>query len=169
MILVAFGANLPGPFGSPEQALRVAEGRLESLGALVEKSSRIWRSAPVPASDQPWYCNSVARVRTSLSPEALLAALQALELDFGRIRTVRNAARVIDMDIIAYDGLFCDENGLTLPHPRMCERAFVLYPLRDVAPAWIHPVSGKSIDDLIRNLPSGQQIKPMEKGEGDAC
>ena len=168
MILIAFGANLPGPLGSPEQALRAAEYRLGPLGVSVEKSSRIWRSAPVPASDQPWYCNSVARVRTSLSPEELLAALQVLERDFGRIRTIRNAARVLDMDIIAYDEHLFDEQGLTLPHPRMCERAFVLYPLRDVAPAWVHPVSGKSIDDLIDNLPPEQQIEPVDHEEENA-
>jgi 2-amino-4-hydroxy-6-hydroxymethyldihydropteridine diphosphokinase len=168
LIFIAFGANLPGPFGAPEQALRVAEGRLKAFGVHIEETSRIWRSAPVPVSDQPWYCNTVTSVRTSLSPQGLLAVLQALELDFGRIRTIRNAARVLDVDIVAYNECLCDEEGLTLPHPRMCERAFVLYPLRDVAPGWIHPVSGKSLEILIRDLPPGQKIEPIDSEERGA-
>jgi 2-amino-4-hydroxy-6-hydroxymethyldihydropteridine diphosphokinase len=101
----------------------------------------------------------VVRVETTLAPDALLDRMQRIERDFGRERGARNAARVLDLDIIDHDGRIVDAPGLTLPHPRLAARAFVLVPLRDVAPGWRHPVSGLSVDALIGRLPPGQAIE----------
>jgi 2-amino-4-hydroxy-6-hydroxymethyldihydropteridine diphosphokinase len=112
----------------------------------------------VPASDQPWYVNAVAEAASDLSADALLAELHAVEVEFGRRRTVPNAARPIDLDLLDYHGEIAT-GGLgraILPHPRMIGRAFVLRPLADLAPDWRHPVSGQSIAELLAALPVDQ-------------
>ena len=164
MIFIAFGSNLPSSFGNPEQTLAAAVQALENIeGVSVLQSSRIWKSAPVPASDQPWFCNNVVSVETDLSPQDLLAALNQIELDFGRVRGDKNEARVLDIDILDYNGLLLDEEGLTLTHPRMETRAFVLYPLLDIAPIWMHPISRRLLPDLISYLPEEQEIYPNQE------
>lgn len=123
--------------------------------------SRWFRTAPVPVSDQPWFVNGVIGVSTGLEPSDLLSLLHAVEADFGRTRMVRNEARILDLDLIAYDDLVTD--GATppaLPHPRMHERAFVLLPLSDIAPDWRHPVTGTALPDLIAALPAEQRAEP---------
>jgi 2-amino-4-hydroxy-6-hydroxymethyldihydropteridine diphosphokinase len=118
----------------------------------VDVRSRWFSTAPVPASQQPRYINGVVRLRGSTTPEALLAALQRIEHQAGRIRTVPNASRILDLDIIDMAGLIRTTNDPILPHPRAHERGFVLLPLRDVAPGWIHPTLGLPIQTLIDNL-----------------
>lgn len=166
MIVVALGANLPSRFGSPLETLRAARQAMQNAGVRVVSSSGVWLTAPVPLSDQPWYHNAVVRVETSLSPWALLETVQAIENEFGRVRSVRNAPRVIDIDLIAYNGSILDKPELIVPHPRMHQRAFVLLPLREVAEGWTHPVSGATLDELIVNLPPGQDAVRMDAGEG---
>lgn len=161
MIVIGLGGNLPSQFGSPSGTLLAAVHALGQRAVIVRRLSPLYETAPVPVSDQPWYVNAVAAVETPLRPADLLLTLQRIEAQFGRVRTVRNAARVIDLDILDYDGQLVDEAGLKLPHPRLAERAFVLYPLRDIAPAWRHPVTGKTIDALIAELPKEQQIRRM--------
>ena len=158
LILIGLGANLPGNFDTPRQALEAALLRLESAGLRVIARSRIWRSRPVPVSDQPWFANAVAAIETELAPAALLALLHRLEDEFGRVRTVRNAPRVLDLDLLAYGRLV--QGGLEpplLPHPRLAERAFVLLPLADIAADWVHPVSGAPLCNLIACLPADQE------------
>lgn len=162
MILIALGANLPSRFGKPEETLEAAKATLENLGVRILSSSRIWITAPVPASDQPWYKNAVVSVQTILAPEALMALLRAVEDDFGRIRGEKNASRLLDLDIVAYNDFGIEADGVIVPHPRMHERAFVLYPLREVAPDWVHPVLLSSVERLILNLPDGQEVHPLE-------
>lgn len=160
MILIAFGANLPSRYGDPAQTLKAAEEELRRRGVDILASSRIWKSAPVPFDDaQPWYYNAVISVETDLSPHELLALLLGIEQDFGRERSLKNAARILDLDLIAYHDKILNEPDLTLPHPRMSERAFVLRPLEDIAPAWVHPVSNKGLFDLILGLPTDQKIE----------
>lgn len=159
MILVGLGANLESRFGPPRQTLRAALGALAARSVAAKRLSCWYESAPVPASDQPWYVNAVASVVTDLPPRALLDALQEVEAALGRVRSVRNAARIVDLDVLDYHGAKCGEEGLDLPHPRLHERAFVLFPLRDVAPRWRHPKTGESVDTLIGRLPAGQQIR----------
>jgi 2-amino-4-hydroxy-6-hydroxymethyldihydropteridine diphosphokinase len=163
MILIALGGNLDSPRHGPLRAtLAAALDALDARGVHVVATSRWYRTAPVPVSDQPWFVNAVARVETGLEPAALLALLHDIERDFGRERGARNAARVLDLDLIDHDGRIAEAPALTLPHPRLAERAFVLLPLRDVAPSWCDPRDGRSIDALIAALPPDQTIEVDE-------
>lgn len=162
MIFVAIGANLPDRDGRPPLAsCRAAAEALRSLpGLRLAGLSRWYRSAPVPASDQPDYVNGVARLDGEAAPDALLAWLQAIEARGGRVRGVANAARTLDLDIIDLGGIVRPAPAPVLPHPRAHTRAFVLLPLRDVAPGWRHPVLGRTVEDLIAALPP-QDISPL--------
>ena len=113
----------------------------------------------MPISDQPWYLNAVALASTNGDATTTLAALHRIEARFGRVRGVRNGARVLDMDLLDFDGETSENPVLTLPHPRMHQRAFVLLPLRELCPNWSHPVSDVSIDNLIKQLPASQKIR----------
>lgn len=156
---IGLGANLPHErFGSPRQTLEAALEELARRGVRPVRVSPWYRTAPIPASDQPWYVNAVAEVVPDLPPDALLAALHAVEAAFGRARTVPNAARPIDLDLLDYKGEIAagGPGRAILPHPRMADRAFVLLPLADLAPRWRHPVSGRSVCSLIEALPADQ-------------
>jgi 2-amino-4-hydroxy-6-hydroxymethyldihydropteridine diphosphokinase len=160
-IFIGLGANLPSRFGPPEATLAAALARLEALGVRVAARSRWYETAPVPVSDQPWYVNGIARVETTLPPAELLAILHRIEGEFGRVRAERNAPRLVDLDLLAYDQRVIEEPDLpVLPHPRMHERAFVLLPLRELAPAWRHPRLSRSLDALIADLPREQVARP---------
>jgi 2-amino-4-hydroxy-6-hydroxymethyldihydropteridine diphosphokinase len=158
MILVAIGANLPGPGGTtPLETCQAAARALAELpGALLDAVSYWYETAPVPASDQPNYINGVARLTRvesdAQTPEAWLAALQAIEARFGRRRSEANAARTLDLDLIDLDGVVRDAPDPILPHPRAHQRAFVLLPLLDVAPDWLHPVTQRAARDLLRTV-----------------
>jgi 2-amino-4-hydroxy-6-hydroxymethyldihydropteridine diphosphokinase len=162
-IFVGLGANLPSPsHGTPRETLAAALDRLAEVGLRVLARSRWYESAPVPMSDQPWFVNGVAEIATALDPAAVLAQLHRVEDGFGRVRGARNAARAIDLDLIAYgDEIAQGASGPLLPHPRMHERAFVLLPLRDLAPGWRHPRLGRSLDELIAALPADQIVRPV--------
>ena len=163
LILVALGANLPGPAGSAAATVRAAAAQLDAGATRVAAASRIWESPPWPPSDQPWYANAVVRLETALDAAALLAHLHALEIAFGRVRGMRNAARTLDLDLIDYDGMLRapPQAAPELPHPRMAARAFVLLPLAEIAPDWRHPGSGASIADLIAGLPADTICRPL--------
>ena len=154
-VIIAIGANLPAADGS--LALQTCDRAVRALAALPGLSgcvrSRWFSSAPVPPSGQPRYINGALRAACSLSPDALLAALQAVELAHGRVRGEANAARTLDLDIIDMGGTIRAAPDPILPHPRAHLRAFVLYPLRDVAPGWVHPVTRESVEALIGRLP----------------
>lgn len=153
MILIGVGANLPSAAGSPRQTCEAALVHLGRLGVVIAARSPWYETAPVPVSDQPWFVNAVARVETRLSPAGLLAALHLTEAAFGRLRTVTNAARTLDLDLLAYRDEVRTGGAPLLPHPRLHERAFVLFPLRDLAPAWRHPVLGETAENLAARLP----------------
>ncbi|MGE0426335.1 MAG: 2-amino-4-hydroxy-6-hydroxymethyldihydropteridine diphosphokinase [Reyranellaceae bacterium] len=159
-IYIGLGANLPHPeFGPPIRTLTHALACLNDRGVRLVRLSPWYRTAPVPLSEQPWYFNAVAEVASGLAPDALLATLHGVEDRFGRERTVRNAPRFIDLDLLDYRSIInhLKSPGLSeIPHPRLQERAFVLLPLRDVAPDWRHPVTGIPIDALIAALPPEQ-------------
>jgi 2-amino-4-hydroxy-6-hydroxymethyldihydropteridine diphosphokinase len=161
MILIGLGANLPGPDGPPAATLAAALAALPAEGVAVARRSRWYRSAPVPPSDQPWFVNGVAALETALAPAALLALLHRLEARWGRRRRVTNEARPIDLDLLAYDDRV-ETGGLVLPHPRLHARAFVLLPLRDIAPGWRHPTLGLTVEELIRRLPPDATAEPVD-------
>lgn len=155
MILIGLGANLPSAAGSPRETCEAALAHLGRLGVIITARSPWYESAPVPASDQPWFVNGVAMAATPLSAAGLLAALHLTEAAFGRLRSSANAARTLDLDLLAYGDEVKKDSTLFLPHPRMHERAFVLYPLKDLAPDWRHPVLGKTALELAANVPPG--------------
>ncbi len=163
MILIGIGANLPAPDGAtPLEAARRAAAGLDSLpGLRLRALSRWYSTDPIPPSGQPEYVNAVAVLQVELpdaepEPSVLLATLQAIEAEAGRVRGEPNAPRTLDLDIIAMGGdgqLVRTAPDPVLPHPRAHLRAFVLAPLQDVAPGWIHPVLRRGVRDLLRDLP----------------
>jgi 2-amino-4-hydroxy-6-hydroxymethyldihydropteridine diphosphokinase len=164
-IFVGAGANLPHPsYASPRETLQAALLELDRRGARVLRHSRWYRTAPVPVSEQPWYVNVVAEISTSLSADDLLMTLHEIEDLFGRVRSVPNAPRLIDLDLLDYRGETAAPGAgrAILPHPRMAGRAFVLRPLADLAPTWRHPLSGTSIHDLLKALPADQVAQPFQ-------
>ena len=163
MILVGIGSNLPSSASdAPEDNCRKALELIGKAGIKVAGVSRFYKTAPVPASDQPWYVNAVASVETDLPPEAVLEKLLEIEAAVGRERAERNAARIVDLDLLAYDNRVLDGDRLTLPHPRLPERAFVLLPLKDIAPDWVHPVTKQSLAGLVGALDPAQKIEILD-------
>jgi 2-amino-4-hydroxy-6-hydroxymethyldihydropteridine diphosphokinase len=166
MALIGIGANLPNSDGrSALQTCQHAVAMLDRLpGCRVAGLSRWFESEPVPPSGQPSYINAVAmlliRQGKMADPAGLLAALMALEAECGRQRAEVNAARTLDLDIIAIDGLIRQAPDPILPHPRAHLRAFVLAPLIDVAPDWMHPTLQRTARALLADLPP-QAIRPL--------
>ena len=159
-LFVGLGANLTPPgYNNPRDGCEAALVALQEEGVFLEQVSNWYETAPVPISDQPWYLNAVVLATTSGDAAMTLAALHRIESKFGRVRGIRNGARVLDMDLLDFDGQRNQSPSLMLPHPRMHQRAFVLLPLRELCPKWYHPVTGISIDDLIAELPSCQKIR----------
>jgi len=137
---LALGANLGDPVATVDSAF-AAISRLPQSTLLAR--SALYRTAPVGLADQPEFINAAARIETRLAPEALLDALLAIEQDFGRIRSLRNGPRTLDLDLLLYDDLVLDTPRLSLPHPRLHLRAFVLQPLADVVPTPDFPLPGR--------------------------
>jgi 2-amino-4-hydroxy-6-hydroxymethyldihydropteridine diphosphokinase len=144
---VALGANL----GDRAEMLRWAVERLDALGE-VEAVSPIYETDPVDVIDQPAFLNAVAQVKTDLRPGAVLAGLLAIELDAGRQRVIPHGPRTLDLDLLLHDDTIVDTQDLTIPHPRMHQRAFVLVPLADLAPDLIVPGFGRTVSDLLTGL-----------------
>jgi 2-amino-4-hydroxy-6-hydroxymethyldihydropteridine diphosphokinase len=144
-IFVGLGANL----GAAGATVRAALDALDALpGTRVVARSSLYRSAPVDA-DGPDYVNAVAELRSTLAPEALLAALQSIEARFGRQRPHRNAPRTLDLDLLAYGERRLDTPTLVLPHPRAHQRAFVQVPLAEIAPELaLPPPPGQPLDRI---------------------
>lgn len=164
MILIALGANLSSLAGTPEQTLRASLVALSEKGVRTVFASRIFVTPAWPDPNDPAFVNAVVRVETAFAPGPLMAELLRTETAFGRARTRTNAPRTLDLDLIDYDGRI-EEGPVTLPHPRVAERGFVLIPLADVAPGWRHPVSGKTVQALIAALPDTEHeaIRPLEQ------
>ncbi|MBL8250109.1 MAG: 2-amino-4-hydroxy-6-hydroxymethyldihydropteridine diphosphokinase [Candidatus Competibacter sp.] len=151
---IGIGSNLNNPV---HQVRHAFEALGDILSSCCVARSPLYRSAPAGGPPgQPDYINAVAALDTGLTPGQLLAVLRAMELAQGRVRTVRWGPRTLDLDLLLYDQLVLDDPRLTLPHPRLHERAFVLYPLHDVAPSLISPGQG-SLRDLRTNC-SGQGL-----------
>ncbi len=163
MIFVGIGSNLPSNiYGPPQANCEAAVEILEEKNVHILERARWYESAPVPVSNQPWFVNGVVTVSTTHSPQSLLDLLHDIEHTFGRVRRVRNEARILDLDLIAYDDLVIEGmEGPVLPHPRLHERAFVLLPMRELAPEWVHPVLETGIGELVSGLPANQKIRPL--------
>lgn len=146
---IGIGANL----GDPRARIAAA---FEALAALPDttllRSSSLYRTAPVGKTDQPDFCNATALIQTTLAPRALLDALLAIELEQGRERSIPNAPRTLDLDLLLYGNQVIAEPGLAVPHPRMHQRRFVLDPLVEIDPDCIIPGRGPARDWLARSL-----------------
>ncbi|MEM7221415.1 MAG: 2-amino-4-hydroxy-6-hydroxymethyldihydropteridine diphosphokinase [Pseudomonadota bacterium] len=163
VILIAIGANLSHPVhGPPLATCHAAVSTLDAHNISIIKCSKWYESAPVPASDQPWYVNGVVQVESALTPSKLMALLHEIEAAFGRERAEANAARVLDLDLLAYGDLVSEPGGWPiLPHPRLAERAFVVLPLAEIAPDWCHPTLHRSARALAADLPDDQSIRAL--------
>ena len=151
LIYIALGTNL----GDRIANLRAA---IDSLApdVSVSRESTIYETPPWGYTEQPAFLNMVIETETSLSPRALLRCLKKRENELGRVKNFRNGPRQIDLDILFYDNLVLDEENLTIPHPRLHERAFVLVPLADIAPEFEHPLLGKTIIELLQDVDTSE-------------
>lgn len=153
---VGIGSNQDDPLAQIRRAFQ-ALNAIPTSRCVAQ--SPLYRTAPVGGPpDQPDYLNAVAAVDTTLAPKELLAALQAIETAQGRVRTVRWGARTLDLDLLLYGQITQDDPQLTLPHPRMHERAFVLHPLRDIAPNLTLPGRGR-LDECLAKCPPFSVIR----------
>lgn len=155
MIFIAAGSSLPFCDLDSQQLVRRAFAVLDRF-VQVKAASHLYETPAWPNPGDPPFVNAAVAVETGMSPQALLAALHAVEAGFGRRRVVKNAPRTLDLDLVAYGDLCCDggPNGLKLPHPRFSEREFVLAPLCDIAPDWRCPETGKTVRDMLDGLTS---------------
>lgn len=155
--VIALGSNLDNPVQQVEAALQAIAGL---PGVTLLGRSSCYRTAPVGYAEQPDFINAVCQVRTTLTPQALLSALLEVEQAFGRVRTFRNAPRVLDLDLLLVEGVALDTEFLTLPHPRMHERAFVMLPLAEMAPDTQVGEHGKAADIAAALDAAGVQRLP---------
>ena len=181
--LIALGGNLPSIAGPPQDTLRAGLDQLARSGVEIEAVSRFFRTPCFPAGAGPDYVNAAARLRFDGPPERLLAVLHDVEAEFGRERVQRWGRRTLDLDLVAagnavlpdratfetWRALPGDEqrrqtpDRLILPHPRLQDRAFVLAPLAEVAADWVHPVLGKTVDEMLKALPDKAvaEVQPL--------
>ena len=171
-IYLGLGSNL----GDRMHNLKQAISHFPPEIICVRKSS-IYETEPWEYLEQPPFLNLVVEVQTDLLPRALLERLKSIELACGRQETFRFGPRLIDLDILFYGQEIIEEHGVSIPHPRMHERAFVLVPLAEIAPHFIHPVLRKSVQELlftvnadgIRRLENFSKIPDLTQGDTDGC
>lgn len=157
---VALGSNMPFEGAPAPEVLVRAVAALQAAGFAVPARSGIWETAAWPPSDQPDYYNAVVELdRAGLDPQQLYEQLAAIEQSFGRDRREQWAARTLDLDVVAVGDLVGVFDGITVPHPRMHERAFVLAPLAEIAADWRHPVLGLRAEELLGGLPDGYRYR----------
>jgi len=158
---IAFGANLPYANHSPAETIVKAYEAIKGRGVKGLALSRLWHSPAWPDPSAPAYVNAVAEISTPLPPFALLRLLRSIEQKFGRQRSVRNAPRTLDIDILSYGSTRIQTRHLQIPHPRLATRAFVLLPLCDIAPDWRLPGGNRPLSALIRALPKNSKAQTL--------
>ena len=159
-VIVALGCNDKGAWASCREALEAALARFRSEGVDVVARSAWWSSLAWPDPSDPPFLNGVVLVRTDHDSHALMATLGRIEDAFGRQRSIRNAPRTLDLDLIAYGRLSGDLDGLILPHPRAAERRFVMGPLAEIVPEWTHPTLAQTAQDLAATSDVGRDAHP---------
>ncbi len=155
-VFLGLGSNL----GEREGTLRLACSELQAGGFALVSSSSLYLTEPVGGPPQGWYLNAVVEGRTALGPRALLGLALSAERTRGRVRAFRNAPRTLDVDLLLYGEACTREPDLTLPHPRLHERRFVLVPLTEIAPDLRHPVLGRTMSELLDTCPDRSEVRP---------
>jgi 2-amino-4-hydroxy-6-hydroxymethyldihydropteridine diphosphokinase len=159
---IGIGSNL----GDRVKHCTAALERISGIpGCLLSGVSRWYRTKPVGVTGQEWYLNGVAALDAGIPARTLMKALLEVEEEMGRVRKERWESRIIDLDILLFGSEVIEEEGLSIPHPRMHLRRFALVPLAELAPGLIHPVIGLRLEDLLRGLPEGEQTVVPWKDE----
>lgn len=153
IVYLSLGSNV----GDREHNLRTAIARLGSLGK-VKSVSSLYETEPVEFTQQANFLNCAVALETSLPPDGLMSRLLDIERDLGRQRVQKKGPRTIDIDILLFGDLVVDWPELTVPHPAMAQRRFVLAPLAEIAPDVIHPLIRKTASEMLAALPSGQNV-----------
>ena len=161
MILIALGANLPGPAGEPARALNHALGELDGKGVKIRRVSSFYETVAWPNPADPAFINAVALIETRFQPVELLALLHGVETELGRLRSAPNAPRTLDIDLLDYDGRRMT-GDLVLPHPRTAERSFVLVPLAEIAPEVRHPSWHATARELLAATSDRSEVRRFE-------
>ena len=158
--IISIGSNIGDKLANCKRAIS-ALGGLEGIKDI--SCSQFYRTAPVDYLDQDWFVNAALQIKTTLAPKELLSALQLIQRQAGRLKDpIRFGPRIIDLDIIFYDSLIINSAELVIPHPRMHKRRFVLQPICDIDPAFVHPVFQKEIQTLLDQLPDKtQSVEPL--------
>ena len=159
IVYLALGSNLGDREANLKQAIASLSPQME-----VKAKSRVYETPPWGYTDQPKFLNQVVKVDTYVGPEPLLKHLKRLEVALGRVPSFENGPRLIDIDILFYDDLVLNTSSLVIPHPQLHERAFVLMPLHDIAPALSHPSLGKTVSEMLA-LCDTNDIRAYEKSD----
>ena len=159
IVYLALGSNLGDRLANLKQAIASLSPQME-----VKAKSRVYETPPWGYTEQPMFLNQVVKVSTYLEPELLLKHLKRLEVALGRVPSFQNGPRLIDIDILFYDDRVLNTPSLTIPHPQMNERAFVLMPLNDIAPALAHPAIGKTVSEMLASCDTNG-IRVYEKSD----
>lgn len=162
-VLIAYGSNLSSGTRSASQSFDHLVKTLQKRGLIVNNFSRLWASKAWPDPTDPPYINAVLRAETDLQPIDLLSFLHDLEAEAGRVRgEVKNAPRTLDLDLIAYGNhVITGESGLVLPHPRAAARGFVMGPLAEIWPDWVHPVLQRTAVELYAAATVATDAHPL--------
>jgi 2-amino-4-hydroxy-6-hydroxymethyldihydropteridine diphosphokinase len=157
VVYLSLGSNV----GDRDAELRDAQARLGAEGRVVAASS-FYETEPVEFTDQPWFLNCAIALETTTTPQQLMAAILGIEKEMGRQRLQNKGPRTIDIDILLFGDTALDSPQLTIPHPAMHHRRFVLEPLAEIAPEVLHPVLKKTIRELHDALPQGQVVRKTD-------
>lgn len=157
LVYLSLGSNV----GNGEKNLREAIHRLEKLGGVLSVSS-FYETEPVEFTKQAWFVNCAVALETALSPSELMRDLLAIEREMGRLRVQKKGPRIIDIDILLFGDEIVNTPDLTIPHPAMADRRFVLEPLAEIAGQTRHPILKRTIEELLRALPAGQTVRKFK-------
>jgi len=159
-VYLGLGSNLGDRQANLERAVELLGERLRMV-----KMSSVYETEPVGYKDQPLFLNAVCRVQTDIGPLQLLSLVKGIEASMGRVPNFSDGPRLIDIDIILYGDMVMMDPELSIPHPRMAQRAFVLIPLAEIAPGLVHPFSGESVEEMVANVDGIDGVKKAGKLE----